>query len=143
MKVSDAMTGDVRVVSPAQTIREATAIMAETDVGALPVCDGERLTGMITDRDVAIRAVARGRGPDTPVGEVMTRELKYAYADDDVDEVARTMAELQVRRLPVLDRDKRLAGIIALGDIARMHDAETAGEAVEGISQPGGPRSQT
>src|SRR5215213_3133664 len=106
----------------------------------MPVRAGDRVVGMITDRDITVRAVAQGRGPDTPVREVMTDEVKYCYEDDDTNDVARNMADIQVRRLPVLTRDKRLVGIISLGDMAV---SDEAGEAVAGISQPGGQHSQT
>jgi CBS domain-containing protein len=137
------MTRNVRLIEPNQTIRDAARLMAEMDAGIMPVREGDRLVGMITDRDIAVRAVAQGRGPDTAVREVMTDEVKYCYEDDDTDDVARNMADIQVRRLPVLTRDKRLVGIISLGDMAVSDEAGKAGEAVAGISQPGGQHSQT
>ena len=143
MKVSEAMTRDVRVASPDQSIREAARTMAEIDTGVLPVGESDRLVGMITDRDIAIRAVAEGKGPDTPVREVMTQDVKYCFEDEDTDHVARNMADQQVRRLPVVNRDKRLVGILSLGDLAVMQGAGPAGEARTGVSQPGGEHSQT
>jgi CBS domain-containing protein len=143
MRVAEVMTRDVRLIEPNQTIRDAARLMAEMDAGIMPVREGDRLVGMITDRDIAVRAVAQGRGPDTPVREVMTDEVKYCYEDDDTNDVARNMADIQVRRLPVLTREKRLAGIISLGDMALSDEAGKAGEAVAGISQPGGQHSQT
>jgi CBS domain-containing protein len=143
MKVSEVMTRDVRLIEPTQSIREAARLMAELDAGIMPVREGDRLVGMITDRDIAVRAVAQGRGPDTPIRDIMTDEVKYCYEDDDTDDVARNMADIQVRRLPVLTRDKRLVGIISLGDMAVTDEAGKAGEAVAGISQPGGQHSQT
>jgi CBS domain-containing protein len=143
MKVSEVMTRDVQLIEPIQTIREAAKLMAELDAGIMRVREGDRLVGMITDRDIAVRAVAQGRGPDTSVREVMTDDVKYCYEDDDTDDVARNMADIQVRRLPVLTRDKRLVGIISLGDMAVTDEAGKAGEAVAGISQPGGQHSQT
>jgi CBS domain-containing protein len=140
MRVAEVMTRDVRLIEPNQTIRDAARLMAEMDAGIMPVREGDRLVGMITDRDIAVRAVAQGRGPDTAVREVMTDEVKYCYEDDDTNDVARNMADIQVRRLPVLTRDKRLVGIISLGDMAV---SDEAGEAVAGISQPGGQHSQT
>lgn len=143
MKVSEAMTRTVRIASPDQSIREVARIMAEVDTGVLPVGENDRLVGMITDRDIAIRAVAEGKGPDATVREVMTQDVKYCFEDDDVDQVTRNMAENQVRRLPVLNRDKRLVGIISLGDLVISRGPDQAGEALSGISQPGGPHSQT
>jgi CBS domain-containing protein len=143
MKVSEVMTKDVRLIEPTQTIREAARLMAEMDAGIMPVREGDRLVGMITDRDIAVRAVAEGKGPDTPIREVMTDDVKYCYEDDDTGDVARNMADIQVRRLPVLTREKRLVGIISLGDVATSEDSSRAGEAVAGISQPGGQHSQT
>jgi CBS domain-containing protein len=143
MRVSEVMTRDVRIATPDQTLQEAARMMAEVDAGILPVGDGDRLVGMITDRDIAVRAVAEGKGPQTPVREVMTDEVKYCFEDDDTQDVARNMAEIQVRRLPVVNRDKRLVGIIGLGDIAVTEGGRPAGEALSGISEPGGPHSQT
>ena len=143
MKVSEVMTRDVRLIEPTQSIRDAARLMAELDTGILPVREGDRLVGMITDRDITVRAVAQGRGPDTPVREVMTDDVKYCYEDDDTNDVARNMADIQVRRLPVLTRDKRLVGIISLGDMAMSDGSGRVGEAVAGISQPGGQHSQT
>src|SRR5688500_1717510 len=108
MRVSEAMTRTVRDASPEQSLRDAAMLMAELDAGVLPVGENDRLIGMITDRDVAIRAVAQGRGPDVPIREVMTPEVRYCYEDEDVEDVAQNMADIQVRRLPVMDRTKRL-----------------------------------
>jgi CBS domain-containing protein len=143
MKVSEVMTRDVRLIEPIQTIRDAARLMAELDAGLMPVREGDRLVGMITDRDIAVRAVAEGKGPDTPVREVMTEDVKYCYEDDDTEDVARNMADIQVRRLPVLTHEKRLVGITSLGDMAVTDRSGWAGEAVAGISQPGGQHSQT
>jgi CBS domain-containing protein len=143
MRVSEAMTHDVRVANPGQTIREAARLMADLDAGALPVGENDRLVGMVTDRDIAIRAVAEGKGPDTRVREVMTGDVKYCFEDDDLDDVARNMGDIQVRRLPVVNRDKRLVGIISLGDVAVTEGPKTAGEAITGVSEPSGQHSQT
>ena len=143
MKVSEVMTRDVQLIEPTQTIRDAARLMAEMDAGIMPIREGDRLVGMITDRDIAVRAVAEGKGPDTPIREVMTEDVKYCYDDDDTEDVARNMADIQVRRLPVLTRDKRLVGIISLGDMAMSNGSSRVGEAVAGISQPGGQHSQT
>jgi len=138
MRVSEAMTRDVKLATPGQTIREVAKTMAEIDAGAMPVGENDRLIGMITDRDIAIRAVAQGKGPDTPVREVMSEHIHYCYDDEDIDEVAQNMGDIRVRRLPVVNREKRLVGIISLGDVARSEGGETVGDAVVGVSQPGG-----
>ena len=143
MKVSEVMTRDVRLIEPNQTIRDAARLMAEMDAGIMPVREGDRLVGMITDRDIAIRAVAQGKGPQTAVREVMTDEVKYCFEDDDSDAVERNMSDIQVRRLPVLNRDKRLVGIVSLGDLATTDKSANVGSAMAGISQPGGQHSQT
>jgi CBS domain-containing protein len=142
MRVSDVMTRDVCIADPNQSIYETACEMSRRDTGVIPVGDGDRLVGMITDRDIAVRAVAAGKGPDTPVREVMSKEVKYCYEDEDLDHVARNMAELRVRRLPVVNRDKRLVGIVSLADLARAGGGK-AGEAVAGVSRPGGPHSQS
>lgn len=142
MLVRDAMSRDVKTVAPDTTVREAARLMGECDVGALPVSDGDRLAGIVTDRDIAVRAVAIGRGPDTPVSEVMTLDVLYCHEDEDIGHIAENMAEKQVRRLPVVDVDKRLIGIISLADLADARSDE-AGEALEGITRPGGERSQS
>jgi CBS domain-containing protein len=143
MQVSKAMTREVRLTYPEQTIQEAAKLMAEIDAGALPVADEDRLVGMITDRDIAVRAVGHGLRPETPVRDVMSSEVKYCFEDEDLDDVALNMADQQLRRLPVLNRDKRLVGILSLGDVAGSEDEETTGEALAGISRPGGLHTQS
>ena len=142
MKVSDVMTRDVETVRPEQTVREAASFMLSSDAGSIPVTEGDRLIGMITDRDIAVRGVAHGHGPDTPVRELMTSGIVCARIDDDVEEVATRMAEAQVRRLPVLDDDERLCGIVSLGDLSREADDDCAEQALEGVSAPGGQHRQ-
>ena len=142
MKVSEAMTRDVRVASPDETIRQAAKTMASLDAGVLPVGENDHLIGMITDRDIAIRGIAQGKGPKAKVRDVMTEDVKYCFDDQEVEEVMRNMADIQVRRLPVLNRDKRLVGILSLGDIAISPDSKDAGEALRGISRPGGEHTQ-
>lgn len=144
MKVRDAMTRDVRLVRPEQTLQDAARLMAELDIGCLPVEENDRMVGMITDRDIAVRAVAEGRGPQTPVREAMSRDVKYCYDDQSVEEITRNMADIRVRRLPVVNRNKRLVGILALGDLAIDEGAQDgAGAALCGISRPGGEHSQS
>ncbi|HEX6006938.1 MAG TPA: CBS domain-containing protein [Burkholderiales bacterium] len=136
------MSHDVRVANPDQTIRDAARMMSEIDAGVLPVGENDRLVGMITDRDIAVRAVAQDKPPSTKVRDVMSREVLYCYDDQDLDEVAVNMGDEQVRRMPVVNRDKRLVGIISLGDLAQTANAKTAGRAVADISSPGGPHTQ-
>ena len=142
MKVSKIMTRDVTLLNPDQTICVAASLMAEIDAGALPVGENDRLVGMITDRDIVIRAVAQGRSPDTKVGDVMSKEMLYCFDIDEIEDVARNMGNAQIRRLPVVNRAKRLVGIVSLGDLART-DAMTIGQAVSRVSTPGGKHDQT
>ena len=143
MRVSEAMTREVRIATPGQSIREVAKIMAEIDAGAMPVGENDRLVGMITDRDIAIRAVAQGKGPDTPVRDVMsTEQVLYCYEDEELDHVAKNMGSEQVRRLPVVNRDKRLVGIVSFGDVART-EARSASKAVKGVTKPGAQHNQS
>ncbi len=142
MRVSEAMTRDVRLATPGQSIRDAAKTMSEIDAGILPVGENDRLIGMITDRDIAVRAVAIGKGPETPVRDVMSAEVKYCFEDDEIDDVCKNMANIQVRRLPVISRDKRLVGILSLADLAKKAGSKAA-EAVRGVSKPGGQHSQS
>ncbi len=143
MKINGCMTMDVKVANPEQSIRDAAKMMDELDAGIIPVGENDRLVGMITDRDIAIRGVALGKGPDTSVREVMSSEVMYCYDDEEVGDVLGNMGDLQVRRLPVLNRDKRLVGIVSIGDLARNGETMEAGQALSGISRPGGEHSQT
>ena len=142
MKVSEAMTRDPQIMRPDGTIQEAATMMQKIDAGALPVGEGDRLVGMITDRDIALRGVGQGKGPSAKVREVMTSDVKYCFDDEDLDQVCRNMGDLQVRRLPVINRDKRLVGILSLGDLSRTA-ADHAGEALANISRPGGQHNQS
>jgi CBS domain-containing protein len=142
MKVSKCMTRDVQLVNSTQSIRDAARMMAEIDAGALPVGQDDRLVGMITDRDIAVRAVAEGKSPDTPIREVMSREVLYCFDDQELKDIARNMGEMKVRRLPVLNRDKRLVGIVSLGDLARKEEPSLTASAVSNISKQGGRHSQ-
>ena len=143
MKVSKIMTRDVRLVNPDHTIGEAASLMAEIDAGALPVGEHDRLVGMITDRDIVVRAVAQGRSVHTKVAAIMSKEMLYCFDTDEIDDVARNMGKARVRRLPVVNRDKRLVGIISLGDLARNNDPTTIGQTVTRVSTPGGKHDQT
>jgi CBS domain-containing protein len=140
MKVSDVMTRGATLANPNDTIMAVARRMADEDLGFLPVGDDERLVGMITDRDIVVRAVAQGRDPNAvKVSEVMTEDIRYCFEDEDLDHVVQNMGNLQVRRLPVMNRDKRLVGVVSLADSALEHDTEKAGIAMSGVAQPGGP----
>ena len=144
MKIAECMSRDVQTVTPEQPIQEAAQFMLRADAGAMPVCDGDRLVGMVTDRDIAVRAVAEGRGPETPVREAMTDHVDYCFEDDEVEEVAMKMSDAQVRRFPVLSRDdNRLVGIVSLGDLSRSEQGEAASVALGGITDPGGEHNQS
>ncbi|MFC7539413.1 CBS domain-containing protein [Siccirubricoccus deserti] len=133
------MSTDVKVVGPEETVQQAARLMTAEDAGVLPVREGDRLVGMLTDRDLAVRLAAEGKDPTrTRVREMMSPEVRYVYEDEPLDHVADNMAEQRLRRLPVMNRQKRLVGIVSLGDIAGgEHGPEHAGRAVAGVSQPG------
>jgi CBS domain-containing protein len=143
VKASEIMTRDVCLASPGQSLREVAAEMEKHDVGVLPVGDNDRLVGMITDRDIAIRGISHGLGPDARVREVMSTEVRYCFEDDAIDDLAQHMASEQIRRLPVLNKKKRLVGIISLGDLATSRDGHMTGVALSGISQQGGHHCQS
>ncbi len=139
MKISSIMTRNVRVVAPDRTIQEAARLMDEMNVGSLPVCDGRRLRGMVTDRDITVRATAAGLPPDTTrVRDVMSDHVWWCFDDDDVDHIVQLMSDHQIRRLPVVDRDKHLVGIVALGDLA-TDQQDQATRALHRISTPSEP----
>jgi CBS domain-containing protein len=141
MQLKDVMTRDVEVVAPDATLQEAAAKMDALDVGPLPVCDGDRVLGMITDRDITVRAVAQGQDPKVArVADFMSRDLVYVFEDQDVGEAARLMQEKQIRRVLVLSRDKRLVGIVSLGDVAvETGDDRLTAATLEEISEPDAP----
>ena len=143
MKVREAMTGDVCLADPDRSIREAAQMMADQDIGALPVGENDRLVGMVTDRDIAVRAVAQGLGPDTKIRQVMSQDVMYCFDDEDLDDVAHNMGDIKVRRMPVLNRDKRMVGIVSISDLAQCEDAKQTGQTMADISTPGGAHSQT
>jgi len=123
MKVSECMTRDPRVASPNQPLRTAAHIMEEMDIGFLPVGENDRLVGVITDRDIAMRGVSRGHDGNTQIGDLMSGRVRYCFENDDVNSVLDNMGQLQVRRLVVLDQDKRLAGVVTIGDISRANNS--------------------
>jgi len=142
MQVIEVMTNDAHIASPDQSIVDAAKLMADCECGALPVGENDRLVGMITDRDIVIRAIAQGKA-DAKVRDVMSRDVKYCFEEDDIEDVARNMGDLQIRRLPVLNKEKRLTGIISLGDLANSDEVEVATEALCGISESSGAHVST
>jgi CBS domain-containing protein len=142
MRVSEAMTRDVYVCRPEESIRDCAAAMARNDIGAIPVAENNLLIGMVTDRDITVRAVAAGKSPDTPVRDVLSRQVLYCFDDQDLEHVARSMGAARVRRVPVITRDDRLVGMLSIGDVA-VRSAEVAGAAVAELSKRGGPHSQS
>ena len=141
MQISEVMSNNVTVANPKQSIQEAAKMMAQLDAGSLPVGENDRLVGMVTDRDIAVRAISAGMSLDTPIDEIMTHDVKYCFEEDDVDQIAANMAENKLRRLPVVNKQKRLVGIVSLGDIAHA-GPQGAGAALSDITEPGGQRSQ-
>lgn len=136
-KIADIMSTDVQTIQPQESLRRAAQCMRELDVGALPVCDGERLLGMLTDRDITVRGIADGLDPDQAcVSDIMTPEVDTLSVDQDAEEAKRLMGERQIRRLPVIDAERRLVGIVSLGDLATRHDGHID-QAVREISEPG------
>jgi CBS domain-containing protein len=134
-KVRDVMHAGVETVRPEDSVKRAASVMQAADIGPLPVCDGDRLVGIVTDRDITVRAVAAGRDPSsTPVRDVMTPEIVYVRADQDVDEAIELMRQHEVRRLPVVEGG-RLVGMVALADLARRTDEQRQAAALEGVSQ--------
>jgi CBS domain-containing protein len=144
MKVAECMSSDIQTVTSQQAIQEAAQFMLRSDAGALPVVDGGELSGMVTDRDIAVRAVAEGRGPETPVAEVMTGDIVFVYDDQDIEDAALIMSDRQVRRLPVKSRDgDRLVGILSLADVTRADTGDAAEVALDGVTEPGGEHNQS
>lgn len=135
MQIRDVMTTDVKTLTPEQSIRKAAALMVEIDSGALLIEDQDRLVGMITDRDIAIRAVAKGLDCDTPVSEVMSKHIRYCFDDENVQHVAENMAENELRRLPVLNREKRLVGVVSLGNIASSRNQQASDTVLQGVAR--------
>jgi CBS domain-containing protein len=137
MQVRDIMTRDIKLASPDDTVQTAAKLMADIDAGVLPVGEHDRLVGLITDRDITTRVVAAGKSPDQcKVRDAMSAGVKYVYDDETTDDVARNMSTLQVRRLPVLNREKQLVGIVSVADLAIRHDGPAVWHAVRNISQP-------
>ena len=137
MQVSQILTREVETIGPDTSVKEAAQRMRSMDVGSLPVCDGRRLLGMVTDRDITIRITAEGRdAASTPVQEAMTPSVDFVFEDQDVQDAARIMKDRQIRRLPVLSRDKQLVGILSLGDLSQTGDDRASGDTLQKISEP-------
>jgi len=142
VKVSECMTRDVRTVSLDNSLQSAAQIMGELDCGFLPVARDDRLIGIITDRDIAVRGVARGLAADAGIETVMSDEVRYCFEDDEADDVLENMGDIQVRRMPVVDRDKRVVGVVSISDLAANGEAPRVGEALGDIARPSGLHSQ-
>ena len=142
MKLKEVMTPGVEVIAPEATLQQAAAKMRRLNIGPLPVCDGDQLVGMLTDRDITVRAVAEGCDPtSTTVREAMTPDIAYCFDDQAIGDAIRTMERYQIRRLPILDRDKRLVGMVSLGDLAvSSGDQQQVGETLKQVSEPAEPR---
>ncbi|RAK52199.1 CBS domain-containing protein [Phenylobacterium deserti] len=135
MRVADVMTAEVQAANPSDTVAQVARRMSEIDSGVMPVVEGDRILGLITDRDIVIRVVGENRDSEIPVSEVMTTSVETCRADDKLKEAAARMADLQIRRLLVVDDQGRLAGVLSLGDVAREHSARAVGETLEEISE--------
>ena len=140
--IRDLMTTTVETVGPDHSAKDAAAFMLSADTGSIPVCENDKVIGMITDRDIAVRGIATGKGPECRVRDLMTADVVCARDSDDVEAVARRMSEAQVRRLPVLDSSDRLVGMVSLGDLARETSGESAHHALEGVSAAGSQHQQ-
>ena len=134
--IRDLMTSNVETVGPDHTAKDAAAFMLSADTGSIPVCEDDKVVGMITDRDIAVRGIAAGKGPDCSVRDLMSKDIVCARDTDDADDIAAKMSAAQVRRLPVLDADDKLVGMVSLGDLARETSGESAHQALEGVSRP-------
>jgi len=141
MKVSDVMTKNIKVIPHNATVRDAAKLMKDIDTGFVPVIDSENVIGVITDRDIVLRSAAEGHNPnETKVEEVMTREFFFLYEDEDVTEAAKVMSEQQVRRLPVVNRQEELVGVVSLGDLSvDVNNDKMSGKTLEDISRPAKP----
>src|SRR5258708_5658013 len=138
MKIRDCMSTGVQIANPDESIETAARMMAKIDVGAIPVGEADRLVGMITDRDITIRAVAEGLGPSTAIRSVMSSDVRYCFEDEEVGHVLKNMGDIQLRRLPVLSREKRLVGIVSLADVAKTGAGAKTGRTLGDITRPRG-----
>lgn len=136
MKVRDVMTRDVKVAGPGDTIQQIARLMLDFDTGAIPVVDDGHVIGLITDRDIVLRVAAQGRPLTLPVSEALTPNVEFCFEDDDLTEVSEKMARLQLRRMIILDQNRKLAGILSLGDLSREADPLESGLMLEQVSRP-------
>jgi CBS domain-containing protein len=141
--IRDLMTSSIETVGPDHSAKDAASFMLSADTGSIPVCEGDKVIGMITDRDIAVRGIAAGKGPDCSVRDLMSKDVICARDTDDAQSVANQMSEAQVRRLPVLDANDRLVGMVSLGDLSREADRAAAAQALEGVSASGGQHQQS
>lgn len=135
MKINEIMSRGVRTVTPSTTLREAAEVMRQADIGALVVNDNDRMSGVITDRDIVIRAVADGLDPSSPVSAVMSDDVCYCYDDEEIDHVAKNMAQIEKRRLPVVNREKRLVGMVSLANIATCNADKLSANLLRGVAR--------
>lgn len=142
MNIRELMTADIQTVSPTDSVQQAAGFMLSADTGSIPVCENDKVVGMITDRDIAVRGTAKGLGPDCKVSEVMSGDIVCARDSDDVQSIAKQMADSQVRRMPVVDSSNRLVGMVSLGDLSREGKQEAASTALEGVSAKGSQHQQ-
>lgn len=142
MNIRDLMTSDVQTVSPTDTAQQAAGFMLSADTGSIPVCDGDKIVGMITDRDIAVRGVGKGFGPECSVADLMSKDIVCARDTDDVHAIAQQMSDKQVRRMPVVDADDRLIGMVSLGDLSRQSQDSAAKTALDGVSAEGSQHDQ-
>jgi CBS domain-containing protein len=143
MKISDCMTREVLLANPQMTLREAAQLMAECDAGVLPVGENDRLVGMLTDRDIAVRGVAEGKGPEAAVADAMTRDVCWCYEDERIEDVLQRLGSEQIRRMPVLSRSKRMVGIVSMADLTDGAQPQQTGAALSAISREGGQHTQS
>ena len=134
MNIRDLMTSDVQTVSPTDTARQAASFMLSADTGSIPVCEGDKIVGMITDRDIAVRGIGKGLGPDCSVADLMSKDVVCARDTDDVLAIAQQMSDKQVRRMPVVDADDKLVGMVSLGDLSRQSQETAAETALAGVT---------
>ncbi|MFL6534101.1 MAG: CBS domain-containing protein [Pseudomonas sp.] len=136
MKINEIMSREVRTISPDTPLREVALIMRQADIGALVINQDDRMAGMVTDRDLVVRAMAEGMNMDTPVSRIMSDEVRYCFDDEEIDHVAKNMAQIEKRRLPVVNRDKRLVGMVSLANVASCNADKVSANLLRGVAQP-------